>query len=184
MTWDAFHHRGDVLRDVVDEANRRHDGALPTELPGVTETFGDESALVAALQLRWSTRLAGHVERSLMELPDDLETAVVGAWRATADELGGVRVILDAQRETPPSAEMAEAFEKAHRKDAVLMAAMAGLASPSDPAAVRIGERLEADRACGVPAADGAAPPGRTTGQTTGRTAPSGPPWSSGSRRT
>jgi hypothetical protein len=144
MTWDAFHHRGDVLRDVVDEANRRHDGALPTELPGVTETFGDESALVAALQLRWSTRLAGHVERSLMDLPDDLETAVVAAWRTTAEELGGVRVILDAQREAPPSAEMAEAFEKAHRKDAVLMAAMAGLASPSDPAAVRIGERLEA----------------------------------------
>src|SRR6478672_10840697 len=142
MTWDAFHHRGDVLRDVVDEANRRRDGVLPTELPGVAETFGDESALVAALQLRWSTRLAGHVERSLMELPDDLETAVVSAWRATADELGGVRVILDAQREAPPTAEMAEAFEKAHRKDAVLMAAMAGLASPSDPAAVRIGERL------------------------------------------
>ncbi|MEO5708591.1 MAG: hypothetical protein ABIQ59_02050 [Nocardioidaceae bacterium] len=154
MTWDAFHHRGDVLRDVVDEAIRRHDGALPTELPGVTERFGDESALVAALQLRWYTRLAGHVERALMDQPDDLETAVVSAWRAAADELDGVRRVLDAQRETPATPEIAEALHKADRKDAVLMAAMAGLASPSDPGAVRIGERLEATaRAAHQPAA-------------------------------
>src|SRR6476620_5791567 len=126
MTWDAFHHRGDVLRDVVDEANRRHDGALPTELPGVTETFGDELALVTALQLRWNTRLAGHVERALNELPDDLKTAVVTAWRATAGELVGVRQILDAQRGTA-GPELAAALETAGRKDAVLMAAMAGL---------------------------------------------------------
>ncbi len=129
---------------VVDEADRRRDGVLPTELPGVTETFGDEVALLAALQLRWSTRLAGHVERALSDLPDDLETAVVAAWRGAADELVGVRQILDAQRERPASPEVAEALEKAHRKDTVLMAAMAGLASPSDPSAVRIGERIEA----------------------------------------
>ena len=145
MTWDAFHHRGDVLRDVVDEANRRHDGALPAELPGVTETFGDESALVAALQLRWSTRLAGEIERALNDHPDDFETAVVAAWRRTADELDGVRQILDAQRETPTSPELGEALDTAHRKDAVLMAGMAGLVSPSDPSAVGIGERLEAE---------------------------------------
>ena len=105
---------------------------LPTELPGVAETFGDELALVTALQLRWRTRLAGHVERALSELPDDLETAVVTAWRATAGELAGVRQVLDAQRATA-GPELADALEKARRKDAVLMAAMAGLASPSDP---------------------------------------------------
>jgi hypothetical protein len=142
MTWDAFHHRGDVLRSVVDEANRRRDGALPTELPGVTETFGDELSLVTALQLRWNTRLAGHIERALSELPDDLETAVVTAWRATAGELVGVRQILDAQR-VSAGPELAAALDTARRKDAVLMAAMAGLASPSDPAAVTVGERLE-----------------------------------------
>ena len=148
MTWDAFHHRGDVLRNVVDEANRRRDGVLPTELPGITETFGDELALVTALQLRWSTRLAGHVELALSELPDDLETAVVTAWRATAGELAGVRQVLDAQRETA-GPELADALEKARRKDAVLMAAMAGLASPSDPSAVTIGKRLEQDARAG-----------------------------------
>lgn len=144
MTWDAFHHRGAVLRDVVDEADRRRDGALPAELPGVSETFGDESALVAALQLRWSTRLAGHVERALMDQPDELEPAVVGAWCAAADELAGVREVLDAQRESPASPQIAEALRQAHRKDSAWMAAMAGLAGPSDPSAVRIGERLEA----------------------------------------
>ena len=70
MTWDAFHHRGDVLRSVVEEANARRDGVLPMDLPGVAETFGDETALVAALQLRWHTRLAGRIERSLMDACD------------------------------------------------------------------------------------------------------------------
>lgn len=149
MTWNAVHRRGDVLRTVVDEADRRHDGALPWELPGVTETFGDESALVAALQLRWSTRLAGQVERALMDYPDDLETAVVDAWRAAADELSGVRRVLDAQRESPATQEIADILATAHRKDAVLMAAMAGLANPAGPTAVRIGERLEATARAG-----------------------------------
>ena len=103
MTWDAFHHRGDVLRTVIDEADRRRDGILPTELPGVTEAFGSDLALLTALQQRWSTRLAGHVERALSDLPDDLETAVVDAWRGAAAELVGVRQILDAQRERPSS---------------------------------------------------------------------------------
>jgi hypothetical protein len=143
MTWDAFHHRGDVLRQVVDEANSRRDGTLPLELPGVTETFGDEFHLVAALQLRWHTRLAGHIERALMEQPSDLEPAVLSAWRVTASELAGVRQILDAYRAEPSSPEMGDALETAHRKDAVLLAAMAGRANAGDANAVRIGERIE-----------------------------------------
>ncbi len=145
MTWDAFHHRGDVLRAVVDEANRRRDGVLPMELPGVTETFGDELALIAALQLRWHTRLAGRIERALMEQPVDLESAVLTAWRSTASELVGVREILDAHRAEPSTPEMGEALEKAHRKDAVLLAAMAGRANAADANALQVGERIEAE---------------------------------------
>ena len=78
-----------------------------------------------------------------MDQPDDLETAVVSAWRAAATELAGVRRILDAQRAAPASPETGEALERAHRKDAVMLAVMAGLASGADVAAVRIGERLE-----------------------------------------
>jgi hypothetical protein len=104
------------------------------ELPGVTETFGDAHHLLAALQLRWHTRLAGSIERALLDQPDDLEAAVVSAWRAAAAELAGVRRILDAHR---------EALERAHRKEVVMLAVLAGRANAADVAAVRIGERLE-----------------------------------------
>src|SRR4051794_2216926 len=107
MTWDAHHRRADVLRAVVEEANARRDGRLPLELPGVAETFGDELALVAALQLRWHTRLAGRTERALMARPADPEAAVVAAWRDTARELVGVRRILDARAERPTGEAMA-----------------------------------------------------------------------------
>jgi hypothetical protein len=143
MTWDAFHHRGDVLRDVVAEAEARRDGVLPTELPGVAETFGDAHHLVAALQLRWHTRLAGSIERALQDQPDDLESAVVSAWRDAATELAGVRRVLDEQRAAPASPETGETLERAHRKEVAMLAVLAGLAHGSDVAAVRSGERLE-----------------------------------------
>jgi hypothetical protein len=143
MTWDAFHHRGEVLRAVADEADARRDGVLPMDLPGVAETFGDETALVTALQLRWHTRLAGRIERTLMERPDDLETAVVTAWRGSAADMVGIRKILDAHRAVPSSPEMGAALEKAHAKEAVLLAAMAGRANASDARAVAVGERIE-----------------------------------------
>lgn len=142
-TWDSIHRRGEVLRAVADEANERRDGVLPMELPGVAETFGDELSLVAALQLRWHTRLAGRIERALMEQPMELEEAVVSAWRATAHELPGVRMILDASTAHPSSEEMARALETAHRKDWTMMAAMAGKASPGDAGAARVGRALE-----------------------------------------
>jgi len=142
-TWDSIHRRGEVLRAVVDEANERRDGVLPMELPGVAETFGDEFSLVAALQLRWHTRLAGRIERALMEQPMELETAVVTAWRGTADELAGVRLILDTATAHPSSEEMAKALETAHRKDWTMMAAMAGKAGPGDAGAPAVGRSLE-----------------------------------------
>jgi len=143
MTWDAYHHRGEVLRAVEREANQRLDGALPMELPGVAETFTDESDLVAALQLRWHTRLSGRIEQALMEEPAELEHAVVQAWRNTADELAGVREILDAQRAYPSTPEIGEALVKAHHKELQLLAAMAGRASITDVAAVSVGRAIE-----------------------------------------
>jgi hypothetical protein len=143
MTWDAFHRRGEVLRTVVEVANRRRDGVLLMELPGVIETFGDETALVAALQLRWHTRLAGRIERSLCEEPAQLEAAVLTAWRRTASELPGVRAILDTCTEQPTDSRMDQALTRANQKDWILMAAMAGQAGAADTAAVRVGRRLE-----------------------------------------
>lgn len=143
MTWDAFHRRGEVLRNVLQHAESHRDGALPMELPGVTETFGDETALLGALQLRWHTRLAGTIERELMNAPGDLELAVVSAWRKAAADLAGVRAIIDACTDAPVSDEMAEMLAKAHAKDWTLMAAMAGKASPSDSAAASAGRAIE-----------------------------------------
>ena len=142
-TWDAFHRRGDVLRAVADRADARRDGVLPLDVPGVAETFRDELDLVAALQLRWHTRLAGRIERAVMERPNDLDAAVLAAWRATASELAGVRLVLDRALADPPTDEVATALHRAQRNDRALLAAMAGRAGVSDPAAPGVGRALE-----------------------------------------
>lgn len=142
-TWDTIHRRGEVLRAVVETTNERRDGVLPMELPGVAETFGDELSLVAALQLRWHTRLAGRIEAALMDQPMDLEDAVVAAWRGTAEELPGIRMVIDAATAHPTTQEMAEALETASRKDWVLLAAMSGKAAPGDAGAARVGRAIE-----------------------------------------
>lgn len=142
-SWDRVHRRGDVLRAVVAEANARRDAALPCHVPGVIETFADDFDLVAALQMRWHTRLAGTIERVLLDSPAEPQHAVVQAWRRTAAELAGVRRILDAYAAAPTSPEMAEAVSAARRKDWSLMAAMAGAAGAGDGAAVHAGRALE-----------------------------------------
>jgi len=144
MTWDAFHRRGDVLRTVTTVADTRRDGLLPMDVTGVAETFGDELTLLGALQLRWHTRLSGRIERELNNQPMDLERAVLAAWRGTADELPGIRVIIDHYRAAPLDAAMAEAMEKSAAKEHILLAVMAGRASASDAAAARVGAALEA----------------------------------------
>lgn len=135
--------RAAVLRRVVEEANLRCDGVLPTDLPGVREAFPDELALVGALQLRWHTRLTGAVEQALGADAGEPEQAVVAAWRNTAQALPGVRAVLDARAERPASPEELAALRTAAAKDRALLAAMAGLAAPADPRAAAIGRRLE-----------------------------------------
>lgn len=142
-SWTAVHRRGDVLRAVVAEANKRRDGALPWDLPGVAETFADDFALVTALQLRWHTRLAGTIESTLMDPTAAPKDSVLTAWRRTAADLAGVRQILDAYAADPTSAEMAKAFATARRKEWTLLAAMAGLAGAESEAATHAGRALE-----------------------------------------
>jgi hypothetical protein len=150
MSWTSFHRRGDVLRAVLAAADARRDGALPMDVAGVRETFGDELALLGALSLRWHTRLAGHIEHEVMAHPSDAEEAVLGAWRATAAELPGVRAVLDHHRAAPLDDAMADAMATATRKERVLLAVMAGQAGPQDPAAPRTGERLESRARAGL----------------------------------
>ena len=146
MTWLAFHRRADVLRAVADEADRRLDGILPTHVPGVSVTFRDDLDLLGALQLRWYTRLSGALERSLAAQPRDLDVAVRDAWVSTAEELPGIRAVLDAHVETPSTLEMARALERAMAKEQVLLATMAGrdygTNADTDPRAVEAGRLL------------------------------------------
>jgi hypothetical protein len=143
MTWTTFHHRGEVLRAVTRTADDRRDGILPMDVAGVRETFGDELTLLGALQLRWHTRLSGHIERAMQHQPMSPSDAVVGAWHAAADELPGTRIVLDHYREAPLDLRMERAVATAAAKERVLMAAMAGRGGPDTEATVEMGRRLE-----------------------------------------
>jgi hypothetical protein len=143
MTWTSFHRRGQTLHDVIARADRRRDGRLPLDVPGVAETFDDEAALLGALQLRWHTRLAGQIERALLAEPLGLEDAVVAAWHAAADELPGVRAILDRERAEASTPAAAEAMAKATAKEHALLAMRAGRVSTPGPAAVGVGADIE-----------------------------------------
>ena len=61
MTWNAFHHRGEILQTVIDAANARLDGELPMNLAGVSETFHSELDLLGALTIKWHARLSGNI---------------------------------------------------------------------------------------------------------------------------
>jgi hypothetical protein len=144
MTWTALKSRGEILRDVSAAADQRRDGTLPLDVDGAREAFRDELDLVGALQLRWHTRLAGRIERELMSQPMDLERAVVTAWHRTADEMPGVRAVLDHHLDHPLDDDMARVARTAAAKEHVLLAVMAGLGGPDDPASITVGERIEA----------------------------------------
>ena len=144
MTWTSFHRRGDVLRDVIAAADRRRDGVLPRDVDGTSATFADDLDLLAALLLKWHTRLAGRIEREQMTQPMNLRASVVRAWHQTADELPGIRAILDQQRLRPVDAATAEVLRKSTDKEHVLLAVMAGEASAHDSLAASVGAGIEA----------------------------------------
>ncbi len=143
MAYTSFHTRSEVLRAVIETVNTRLDARLPMDVDGVTDTFGDELALVGALQLKWHTRLSGHIEQQLLTQPMDLERAVQAAWIAAADELPGVRAVLDHYRSHPLDDEMAWALARATVKERVLMAMMAGRSGIGELAGAPIGARIE-----------------------------------------
>ena len=134
MTWTTFHRREDVLRAVIDAADLRRDGLLPTDVPGVPETFGDELTLLGALQMRWHTRLAGHLERAFMHQPADSGEAVVAAWEATAQELPGVRMVIDHYRAEPADDRMRAVLANAAAKERGLLGALGVRAEALAPA--------------------------------------------------
>lgn len=146
MNWESFHHRGDVLSAVIAEIGVRRDGTLPMDLAGVDETFRDELDLLGAVQLKWSARLSGWLERVFAEQPDELEEAVIRAWRLADQELPGVKALLDNYTAHPTSEAMGIAMAKCVRKERTMLAANAGRISyvNHEDLGSRIGAEIEA----------------------------------------
>jgi hypothetical protein len=152
MNWNSYHTRGEILRSVIETADRRQDGRLPMDVEGVSAKFDDEFDLLTTLQLKWHTRLAGNLERQLADEPLDLPAAAIAGWHATADEMPGVRMILDRYTDNPTDARMATAMRKSRAKEYLLLAVMAGMGAYSDQLAVPAGKRIaEQARASYVP---------------------------------
>jgi hypothetical protein len=143
MTWNAHQSRGEILRRVTAAADARRDGVLPLDIDGARRAFADELDLLGALQLRWHTRLAGQIDRALSSEPLDLEQSVITAWRATADELPGIRAVVDHHRDHPLDDAMAQALAIATHKERAWLAVMAGQAGIDDPAGARVGALIE-----------------------------------------
>ena len=144
MTWTTFHHRGEVLRTVIRTADARRDGLLPMDVAGVRETFGDELTLLGALQLRWHTRLSGHLERALLRPARPTPSRPRShAWHATADELPGTRLVLDHYRAEPLDDRDGRRAGDSAAKEQVLLAAMAGRAGARTEDTVAAGLELE-----------------------------------------
>jgi hypothetical protein len=143
MNWNAFHHRGDVLRAVVETADHRRDGAIPLDVPGVAERFDDEIDLIGALFLKWHARLSGNIEQALAQEPTDLESAVSTAWRRTAEQMPGVRLLIDRETDLPATEEIGAAMQRARRAERVRLAQAAGLANDASAGAAAAGARIE-----------------------------------------
>ena len=143
MSWNDFHHREEVLRVVVDTADANRDGVLPIHVAGVSENFTDELDLVGALLLKWNARLFGNIERALMREPMDLEGAVAEAWRTTAEQLPGVRMVIDRCTDAPASPEMERAMNRSHDRESAYLATAAGLSSGRSTASIEAGRRVE-----------------------------------------
>lgn len=157
MTWKAFNSRGETLRSVIAASARRRDGILPMDVDGVSENFSDELDLLGALQLKWHTRLAGHIEAELAPQPMDLESGVAAGWARAQQELPGVRMIIDHYRNEPVDDTMAQAVARFTAKEHHYLAAMAGLASVGREEGQALGARIEARARLtevGVPALD------------------------------
>ncbi|TQL69651.1 hypothetical protein FB381_3563 [Nocardioides albertanoniae] len=143
MSWTRHHKRGEILRDVVVAVDERRDGLLPMDLPGVAETFAGELDLLAALHLRWHTRLSGRIETELATQPMNLEDAVVDAWHGAADDLPGIRAVLDRYHALPVDETMAASLARAQAKEHQVLAVMSGKGSFADPQCVALGSMIE-----------------------------------------
>jgi hypothetical protein len=123
MTWDAYHRRKDLLREMLTLADLDHDLTL-TDLLDVVDpqrsVLEDETAALFEIQMAWFQRLSGHIDRLTTEGAETPEMVAVAAWAAAASDLPRARALLDAHRDAP-------ALAKAFAKERAFIGASAGV---------------------------------------------------------
>ena len=148
IAWDTYHRRATALRRVIADLDRSGSSTLPwnDELAAV---FQDPDDLLLALHDVWTRRLAGRVDLALEIDDHESGESVALAWLEVADELSGVRRVLDRQADNPV---LRHSWRQEHR----LLAVAAGFATIGDPlsrsaaAGERLVERIrDADRSSG-----------------------------------
>jgi hypothetical protein len=132
-SWDHVHTRSASLREVVTLLDRGRD------LPHAVAGFPSDDELLQALHGVWSRRLNGRIDLALETDDQELADSVGHAWLKTAEDLPGVRRVLDEQAGRPV---LRPLLRTEHRTVAVA----AGLATFDDPVSVssRIGARFVA----------------------------------------
>lgn len=123
--WQTYHRRSAALREVVArlDASGADDVAWTDDL---ALAFEDRDDLLVALHDLWTRRVNARVELALEIDEHPPRDSVVLAWREVADDLPGVRRVLDRHRDDP-GLRRSELHE--HR----LLAVAAGLATLDDP---------------------------------------------------
>jgi hypothetical protein len=121
-SWDRMHSRTASLREVVAGL----DAGEP--LPEAVGGFADRGDLLRELHGIWSRRLGGRLDLALETDDHDLSESVARAWLDTAEDLPGIRRVLDDQADHP-------AVRHARRIELRTVAVAAGLATFDDPVA-------------------------------------------------
>ena len=136
--------RAETLRTVVATLDRRVDGTVPHDVPGLRDAFPDDLDLVGVLLLRWSARLTGALDRSLSRPTADRRAAVCEAWSQTAEQLPGVRRLLDDLLADPTTgAALRDMLLRARDIERRRLTEAAGLADQDRGQALETGRRLE-----------------------------------------
>ena len=136
--WDTYHRRASALRRVIADLDRSGSSTLPWN-DELAADFDDPDDLLVALHDVWTRRLAGRVDLALEIDEQESGESVALAWREVADELAGVRRVLDRQADNP-------VLRHSRRQEHRLLGVAAGVATISDPLghSAAAGERLVA----------------------------------------
>lgn len=138
MTWDAYHRRKNVLREMLAIADRQRDitlADLRATVDNAREAFPTETDLLFELQMTWFQRLSGHLDRLVAAGGSSPAIVPVTAWVSAAADLPGARALLDAHRDEP-------ALRTAIAKEQSYLASASGVAAYGSQLRV-LGQRIQ-----------------------------------------